>query len=207
MDTPVRLKGNPETEKVKKLPGNLSESERRDRFETIITPNFPFIRSLVSYYTDHSQFVEENFNEVLFVFFKYIHTYDPSKSLKTWIHTVVKNNVRNINKARSKNNGFFYDGDIITTEVAEQKNSRGATASVAMNFADELPDDLYNALLTLPPHIFSAFMLRYQGYDLNEIVEIEYKKGNLPVKSQIMIKNRIHEARVELKKKLKRYGS
>ena len=50
-------------------------------------------------------------------------------------------------------------------------------------------------------------MLRYQGYDLNEIVEIEYKKGNLPVKSQIMIKNRIHEARVELKKKLKHYGS
>lgn len=182
----------------------MTDTERKEKFKKLIHPQFEFIRNLVNYYSDHPQNAEENYYSILFDIYKGLHTYKEEKPLKTWLHQVVKNNVRNINKKRSNDKGMFYDGDIITVEVAETKSGRCIEKPVS--FAEDLSDDVQNALVSLPHTLFSVFMAQLQGYDLKEIAAMEYKNGNMSSPSVVIVRNRIHLAKVELRKKLAKYA-
>lgn len=190
--------------KEKKVIREMTEGERKGMFKRLIHPQFEFIRNLVSYYSDHPQNVEENYYSVLFDIYKGLHTYKEDKPLKTWLHQVVKNNVRNMNKKRSNNSGMFYDGDIITVEVAELKSGRCAEKPVS--FAEDLSDEVQDALVSLPHNLFSVFMAQLQGYDLKEIAAMECENGNMSSPSVVIVRNRIHLAKVELRKKLAKYA-
>lgn len=59
-------------------------------FELYIVPNLGEIKSLTRYYTLKPDDVNDNYQEILLELFKYIHTYNNTKSLKTWLHIAVK---------------------------------------------------------------------------------------------------------------------
>ncbi len=184
----------------------LTVEERGQRFQKLIVPHFEFIRNLVSYYSDHPQNVDENYNTLLFDFYRYIHTYKWDKPLKTWIHSVVKNNVWTINKERAKEASKIADAKYCPVEKSGNSNNCVDLENGLMTLADSISDEVYCALLSLPPLRLSAFVLQIQGYSIKEIAKIEYERGNLSKCSDDIIKNRIFWAKKSLREMLVGYG-
>lgn len=182
----------------------LTREQREQRFNELISPNFEFIRKLVAYYTDRRQNIDENYNTVLIDFYRYIHTYNGGKPLKTWIHSVVRNNVGTINKERAKEAARIADAEF--NPVEKKSDNFISLENGLLSLADKLSDEVYNALLSLQPLRLSAFVLHIQGYSVEEITKIEYSRGNLDKCSNDIVKNRIFWARKDLKERLISHG-
>lgn len=184
----------------------LTREQREQRFNELIGPQYDFIRNLVSYYTDRPQNVDENYNTVLFDFYRYIHTYDGNKPLKTWIHSVVKNNVWTINRERAKEAERIADAEFNPVEKPKKNDNFIDLEHGLSMLADKLSDEVYSALLSLQPLRLSAFVLQIQGYSIDEITKIEYERGHLNKCSGDIIKNRIFWARKDLREILISHG-
>lgn len=184
----------------------LTREQREQKFNELIGPYYEFIYKLVAYYSDHPQNVDENYNTLLFDFYRYIHTYNGGKPLKTWIHSVVKNNVWTINKERAKEAAKIADAEFNPIEKSRKPDNFIDLENGLLSLADKLSDEVYNALLSLQPLRLSAFVLQIQGYTIEEITRIEYERGNLTKCSDDIIKNRIFWARKDLKEILISHG-
>lgn len=184
----------------------LTDDERKGLFDRLIKPNFNFIRWLVSHYTDRQQNVDENYNTVLFDFYRYIHTYKGDRPLKTWIHSVVKNNVWTINKGRAKEAARIADAEYNPVEKVNRIDSSLNIENGLVSLSDTLSDEVYSALVSISPMRLSAFVLQAQGYSIDEITDIEYERGHLNRYSSDIIKNRIFWARKDLREILASYG-
>ncbi|MEB3373791.1 sigma factor [Bacteroides sp. CR5/BHMF/2] len=53
--------------------------------------------------------IADNYNEVLINFFRYVHSYDPTREVKTWIYAIT---VRMLADLERKNNRFAREGDV-----------------------------------------------------------------------------------------------
>ena len=184
----------------------LTQEQREKRFNDLICPHYEFIKKLVAYYSDRPQDVDENFNTLLFDFYRYIHTYNGVKPLKTWIHSVVKNNVWTINKERAKKAAMIADAEYNSIDKIKKTDNIINFDFGLLSFTDFISDEVYSALLSLQPLRLSAFLLRIQGYSIDEITKIEYERGHLSKCSSDIIKNRIFWARKNLKEILISYG-
>lgn len=69
----------------------VTTAERDALFSLYITPRLAAIRRVVDYYTLPSEDADDNFQDALIALLQGIHTYDPERSLDTWIMTVVRN--------------------------------------------------------------------------------------------------------------------
>lgn len=183
----------------------LTRVQREQRFNELIGPHYEFIRKLVSYYTDRPQNVDENYNTLLLDFYRYIHTYNGNKPLKTWIHSVVKNNVWTINKERANRAAKIADAEYSPVERSGGDNSIDLENGL-MSLPDLISDEVYSSLLLLPPMLLSVFVLQIQGYSIDEITNIEYIRGHIARPSSDIIKNRIFLARKKLREKLISHG-
>lgn len=74
------------------------------------------------------------------------------------------------------------------------------------SLADNVSDKVYNALMQIPAHRLSPFLLFVQGHGIREITSIEYKMGHLERRSEDMVKSRIFWAQKELQYILRQYG-
>ncbi len=183
----------------------LTDDERLELFNKLIKPNFDLIKSLCTYYTNKVQDVDENYNTVLYDFYRYIHTYNPQKSLKTWIHIVVRNSTWKANKMRAKDSSMISDTKFVSVDDVDSIDDASDIDLSLRFFTDKISDEVYDALLKLPTLKLSAFLLHLQGYADEEIARIEYRKGRLSKMSISIVKNRIWTARVQLKKLLNSY--
>lgn len=184
----------------------LTREQREQRFNELIEPHYEFIRNLVVYYTDHPQNVDENYNTLLFDFYRYIHTYNGNKPLKTWIHSVVKNNIWSINKERAKESAKIADAEFNSIDKLKKSDNTINFDKGLLTLEDYISDEVYTALLSLQPLRLSAFILQIQGYSIEEITKIEYERGHLNKCSNDIIKNRIFWARKDLKEILISHG-
>lgn len=185
---------------------SLTDEEREKRFNELIVPHFDFIRSLVSYYSDHPQYVDENFNTLLFDFYRYIHTYNGERPLKTWLHSVVRNNVGTINKERSKEASKIADAEFNPVEKSKRPDNTIDLENGLLTLADSISDDVYSALLSLQPLRLSVFVLHIQGYSIEEIAKIEFERGHLSKLSNDIVKNHIFWAKKTLREILISHG-
>ena len=184
----------------------LTREQRECRFNELIEPHFEFIRNLVSYYSDRYQNVEENFNTVLIDLYKYIHTYNGDRPLKTWLHSVVRNNVGTINKERAKEAGRIADAEYNPVEKSKRPDNTIDLENGLLSLADSISDEVYLALLSLQPFRLSAFVLQIQGYSIEEITNIEFERGHLSKRSDDIVKNRIFWAKKDLREILISHG-
>ena len=67
-----------------------SVRERTLLFEQLIMPNRNLVYKMSLRFTNRWEHVEENYNECLANLFRYIHTYNPEKSLQNWIFICCK---------------------------------------------------------------------------------------------------------------------
>jgi RNA polymerase sigma factor (sigma-70 family) len=183
-----------------------SVANRHKLFKKYVEPNFNLIYKLCIKYTFCGSDVEDNFNEVLINFYKYIETYDTSKSIQTWLHIVTK---RFINDMNHRNSRFKRNDDIDISQITNFHIGEGQDDELNMqegNYRELYNDDILNALEQLRPIYREALLLQQAGYKLNEIMEIAYKNGSLKTKNIETVKSRLFLAKQQMRELISRDG-
>lgn len=164
------------------------------------------IKSLTVRYTDKHQDVEDNYNYVLAQMYSYIYSYDPSKSLNTWIHIVTKRACFNQNIKRAQYMSTQTDLEFCTSDVLHQHGTANLIDAGFGTLADNVSDVVYDALMQLDPFKLSPFLLYAQGLGIRDITQMEWRAGHLEKKSEDVIKSRIYWAKKQLQYILKQNG-
>lgn len=181
----------------------MSDEERERLFNELIKPNFDKIKSLVKHYTNRPQDIDSHYNYAIEQMYRYVHTYNSDKPLDTWIHIVTKRACFNRNKRQASEDSHYTGEDI------QLESCSGSSEMEVGTLVDNISDDVYIALMQIPPIKLSAFLLKAQGYTIKEIAEIEYNRGHLckqPEQSEEIIKSRIYYCRTQLQLILAKRG-
>jgi RNA polymerase sigma factor (sigma-70 family) len=141
----------------------LTREERMTLFNKFIMPNLETIRSICMLYTNRQQDLDSNYNMILTDLYVSIHTYNPDKPLKTWLFTVVKNNICSNNKREQQSTSHYQDTEIFP--VCEEC----VTYIDGLSFEDSISDDLLDAMIRTPPAWLKPFLMRLRGYTNSEI--------------------------------------
>lgn len=184
----------------------ISEQEQKALFHKYVTPHLTSIRSLTVRYTDKHQDIEDNYNYVLAQMYSYIYSYDPSKSLDTWLHIVTKRACFNQNDKRAQYLSMQTDLEYCSPDVLHQHGTANMVDASFGTLADNLSDKVYDALMQIDPCKLSPFLLYAQGMGVREITQLEWKAGHLERKSEDVVKSRIYWAKKQLQHILKQYG-
>lgn len=180
--------------------------KRQALFSKYVEPYLNMIYKLVMNYSYRKQNVEENYTEVLVALFRGIHTYDPSRSIHTWLHIVTKRYVYVLERKRKLHENKSYDVDIEEYQENIYDLEANSNSMNEENYQDFYSDDILCVLNEMSPKHRDTLLLQEAGYSLKEIVEIEYKKGTLKSRNIETIKSRLFIARKHLKKNLTRNG-
>lgn len=181
-------------------------ARRTELYNKYVKPFYNMIYKLSMEYSHSPENVEENYTEVLTNFYRRIETYDPSRSIRTWLHICTKRHIMALERKRQAssinydNNIEKYGDDIFNFDHV------GANLMDINNYREMYNDDILKVLDELKPIHRDALLLQEAGYSLKEIVEIEYKKGTLKSRNIETVKSRLFLARKYLKKHLTRDG-
>lgn len=158
--------------------------------------------------TDFEDAVEENYQDCLINFFRYIHTYKPENdNLATWMHCCIKRNVYKLDKERMKKasaNFHSIDSSDLSDHIEDSEGCYNALTPE--NFFNTVGDDMLWAFSQLKDIHAIPLIYNQCGYSLDEIVEICYRKGLSRNKNIDTIKSRIFFAKKNLKLLLTRDG-
>ncbi len=184
-----------------------SSVERRTQlFNQFVLPHINLVYKLCMRYTYSAADIEDNYIEVLINFYKYIESYDPSRSIQTWLHIVTKRFVCDMNHRRSH---YKTTDDLDVNELAEALIDEDETGSNSMDISNYrllYGDDVLTALEQIKPIYREALLLQQAGFKLNEIVEISFRNGNLKTKNIETVKSRLFLAKQQMRKLINRDG-
>lgn len=184
-------------------------ARRNALFNKYIAPYKDLIYWCCIKYSDESCNVEENYTLSLTNLFRGIETYDPTRSIVTWIHFVTKRYVMNINKSRyeqrksrdvGKDVGYTAMEDVLDDDEVKWNTMNEE------NYESLYNDDILAALNDMKPIYRDALILQQAGYSLVEIAEIEHAKGTLCSRNIETVKSRLFLARQYMKQKITRDG-
>lgn len=147
--------------------------------------------------------IDDNYNEVLINFFRYVSSYDPRREVKTWLYAIT---VRMLADLERKNNRFTREGDVGAMRM-EQLPDKPCTAEVTPeNYRELFSDEIVEALEQIGRNYREALLLQMGGYKLEEIMEILYQRGCLRTRNLETTKSRIFLAKKKLRERLTRDG-
>ncbi len=182
-----------------------SVKRRTELFVKYVLPHKRLIYSICIKYTYDRLDIEDNYSEALINFFRYIETYNPERSLKSWIYAVTQRHVFDLNR---RNSLFKTDDHIDTAEIpnmAEEDDPHTNCMSMD-NYRQYYSDNILNALDKLAPIHKEALLLQQAGYKMEEIVEISFQNGLLKSKNMDTIKSRIFLAKKQMRNLINRDG-
>lgn len=178
---------------------------RNALFEKFILPYKNLIYWCCKQYSDAPENVRENYALALTNLFRGIETYDPEKSIQTWIHIVTRRYVMNINKSRYNEKQLIDPTASCDTACYNDKPSwKEMTVQDYKKFYN---DEIVAALDSMKPIYRDALLLQQAGYSLVEIANIEFEKGTLNSRNIDTVKSRLFLARQHMKKRITRYGN
>lgn len=191
------------------LTDEVSIRNRTALFNKYVYPYRNLIYSICIKNTSNQDNIRDNYNEVLINFFKYVCTYNPQLSIKTWIYAV---SCRCIFDLENKRNRFKRTGDVGAIDldqiVDEIPDEDGQTANhISLdNYQELFSDDVLSALELLKPMYRDALILQLSGYKLDEITKILHERGSLKTANIETTKSRIFLAKKQLRELLTRDG-
>lgn len=197
-----------ETLKKPILTGHDPEENKR-LFKLYIEPHIDMVKSLVFKYSNYHarEDIDNDLYYVLNEFYKYIYSYNPQSSLKTWIHIVTKRTVQELNFKRYKHSCHYTTTPSFSLSIATNDNLLYEDNYFKNDdFTMNLSDDIASVINELPPLKLSAFLLQLQGLSIKEITDIEYARHHLYKYSLETIKSRIFFCRNYLRGKITRDG-
>lgn len=170
-------------------------------YSLYIVPNINFIESLIKHYSTLPNQYDEVFSYVMQTFEDYIDTYNPSKSIDTWIHIVTKRQVMKYMKTNQKKIAIFppkggsidYNETEFATEYESPKSTTNHADPLDMEYYRvNLDDEIYNAMLKLKEiHRVPLILKHIEGWSIQDITEFEFKRGTIGWLSISAIKTRI----------------
>lgn len=195
------------------------ERQRRERdpevikrrnalFQEYVMPYKNMIYKLVMKYSWNMRNVQENYNEVLLNFYRGIETYDPSRSIKTWLHICTKRCVIELEKKRKEQEETSTYCDNIDTyqdNIPDTEKPSGNLMSTE-NYRKFYSDEILQVLDMMKPIHRDALLLQQAGYSLKEIADIEFERGTLKSHNIETVKSRLYLARQFMKRYLTRDG-
>ena len=183
-------------------------AERRNSlFDQYVKPYLNMVYKLCINYTYNSANVEENYTEVLVNFYRRIETYDPERSILTWLHIVTKRQIAEIERKRKQHDNKDYDHDIESfVDIVSERDEPSGNVMGIDNYREFYNDDILSVLDQMKSIHKDAFLLQEAGYSLKEIAEIEFNKGTLKSRNIETVKSRLFLARQYLKNHLTRDG-
>lgn len=181
-------------------------ARRKALFEKYVVPYLNMVYKLCINYTYTPANVEENYTEVLINFYRRIETYDPQKSIHTWLHIVTKRQIMEIERKRKRHENRNYDSDIEEYSNTAIDDGPSWNTMGVDNYTEMYGDDILEVLEEMKSIHRDALILQESGYSLKEIAEIEFKKGTLKSRNIETVKSRLFLARRFLKNNLTRDG-
>jgi len=166
-------------------------------------PNEGLIKKICLELTNNPSNVDDHFQECLVNLFRYIHTYDPDRKLLTWIYICTKRHVIELEKKVAR-----YKEDLIEPAKVHNKFTIIDDVSNELtmeNYTNELSDECIVALDSMQPIYKNTFLMKLMGYKLKEIMDHEYKNGNLKHRNIETVKSRLFLARKHLQRHLSEF--
>lgn len=191
------------------LTDEASIEKRTALFNKYVYPYRNLIYHICIKNTENQDNIRDNYNEVLINFYKYVSSYNPHLSIKTWIYAVAS---RCIFCIENKRNRFQRTGDVGVIDLDQIVDSvldeDGQTANhISLdNYRELFSDDVLSALESLKPTYREALILQLAGYKLEEITKILHEKGSLKTANVETTKSRIFLAKKQLRELLTRDG-
>lgn len=183
-------------------------ARRHELYNRYVAPYYNMIYKLCIKYSHRPCDVQENYTEVLANFYRRIETYDPTRPIHAWLHTVTKRQVWALEKRRQAHidkGNDDYDTDDFADSIPDDSHISGKAMSID-NYRDLYSDDVLSVLDELKPIHRDALLLQQAGYNVNEIAEIEHQRGNLKSKNIETVKSRLFFARQYLQHNLTKDG-
>lgn len=172
-------------------------------FHKYVYPYRNLIYHICIRHTRDKENLDDNYNEVLINFFRYVSSYDPRREVKTWLYAIT---VRMLADLERKNNRFTREGDVGAMRM-EQLPDKPCTAEVTPeNYRELFSDEIVEALEQIGRNYREALLLQMGGYKLEEIMEILYQRGCLRTRNIETTKSRIFLAKKKLRERLTRDG-
>lgn len=178
---------------------------KNEKFNKYITPRLDYVRRLVVRYTYNKSKIDDYYADVLDNFHKYILTYDPAKSIDTWIHIVVRRYVQDAvrrNKILQTDDVCVYD---LSNDIMED-TQEPYHLMTPENYKDYVGDGVYEAIESLRPIYREAFLMQVSGMTLSEIADSLFESGKLKTYNIETVKSRVFLAKLQLRTLIDRYG-
>lgn len=183
-------------------------AERTILFEKLILPNINLVYKLSIRFTNNPQDIDENYNECLANLFRYVHTYNPEKSLANWIFICCKRLIYDLNQKRA---AFKTTDDVnpenIVSHYSEDSFGVSGNCMGLDNYQELYNDDVLRALNRLNPIYREALLLQQAGYKLEEIMEITHRNGTLKSPNIETVKSRLFLAKQKMRQMIDRDGN
>jgi RNA polymerase sigma factor (sigma-70 family) len=202
----VETKSRQADRTIKKYIDAESVARRTLLFEKYVLPHVNLVYKLCINYTANQEDIDDNYVEVLTNFYKYIETYDPSKSIQTWLHIVTK---RYIMDADSKRSHMKFSDNLNVSDIGDKVLGDDEINTNHMseeNYRQFYNDDVLQALDSLEPIYKEALLLQQAGYKLHEIMDITYKNGSLKTRNIETVKSRLFLAKKKMRQMITRDG-
>lgn len=191
------------------LTDEASIEKRTALFNKYVYPYRNLIYHICTKNTGNQDNIRDNYNEVLINFYKYVSSYNPQLSIKTWIYAVA---TRCLFCIENKRNRFQRTGDVgaidldqIADSVLDEDDQTANHISLD-NYRELFSDDVLSTLESLKPTYREALILQLAGYKLEEITKILHEKGSLKSANVETTKSRIFLAKKQLRELLTRDG-
>lgn len=180
--------------------------EKTELFNKHIVPHLNLIYNICIKFSFDSRAVDDNYTDILANFFRYIRSYNPEKSVKTWIYAIAVRHIMDLN--RKLKMAASDNVDVATIASVELADDEPGEAFMSVdNYRDYYNDDVLAALDSLNPLFRQALLLQMAGYSVSEITDIEYEAGNLKYRNIETIKSRIHLAKKLMRNMITRDGN
>ena len=184
-------------EAVKKAFDDCSEINTA-LFQKYVLPYQKMIYIICLQRTINKQYVEDNYSDVLINLYKYVDTYDSSKSIKAWLYTVTLRLIIALNRKQSKLN-ISRNVDIENAACCGDSGAMNYCFFDADRYRDFYSDEVIWALGKLSPIHRETLLLHQAGYKMTEIAEIAFQNGTLQSKNPKTIKSRLFFAKKHMK--------
>ena len=155
---------------------------RRALFDQYVAPYLNMIYKLCIQYTYNKANVEENYTEVLENFYRRVETYDPSRSILTWLHIVTKRQIADIEKRRTKlanNDDSVHIEDYSGCDCFDDTDGVSSNVLGVDNYRLYYNDEILQVLDNMKDIHRDALVMQEACYTFKEIAEEEFRKGRL----------------------------
>ena len=194
-----------ESESVEQGGGvELTSDQRHGLFYKYVWPHKDLIFKICIEQTKNGSNVDDNFQECLCNFFKYMHTYNEKQKALTWVHVVARRCCQEIERKRARLSVDCVEPEKVANKFFTDENGGLAEPEItAENYREHVSDEVADALDDLNPIYRDTFLKKLSGYKLKEIMRESHENGTLKNKNLETIKSRLFLSRQHLRRNLK----